>query len=243
MTAIVLPHYLIKQLYPLLIKKIALFTWIWQHLAAPHSSEKTLSFCPCSNLPNASKNCWCWRHLAAFCPPAPFSAAVLISAEAISTHPLRFPLSLWMLLSFAPRGQSQAKFIVFSTKEFVSSVPAAPQRRLIPWVGLLCLFYPAFLLAVAAECCVSDSNECIQTNDGLIPPYLDKVLNTQLAKQNFSWLSSTPVNRNRDTPKYKSSPIHKGFAWHTVVCRCPHQGCAWSPPSPPKIQDLCNRYR
>lgn len=180
-------------------------TQFWENLELLSSIEPPK--CP-------QKNCWCWRQLAAFCPPAPFSAVLLISAEAIPTRPLRFPLSVWMLLSFAPLGQSEAKFIVLSTKEFVSSVPAAPQRHKIPWVGFLCLFYPAFLLADSAECPVSDSNECIEKNHGLIPPPSpwSKGL---ILKQNFSLSSSAPINKNKDTPKYKSRIIHKGFAWHT----------------------------
>lgn len=148
-------------------------------VASTHGSQEPTSVCPPQKslsvcLSAGKKPGFCFNS-AASCPPAAFSAAFLISAEAIPTilsHPLRFSLSVVDAIVLRSSGTSREQiFLSFPQKRLLAASPLRLRdgRFRQSVFFLFRLFYPSFLLAVGAERPGSGWNECLQKTDGLIP--------------------------------------------------------------------------
>lgn len=104
------------------------------------------------------------------------------------------------------------------------------------------LFYPAFLLAVTAECPGSGCNECLQKSDGLIPSSWTNA-SYSAGETELQLLVFHSNEKKGHSPKHKSRTIQKGVTLHlyvTVHCRGVPE--VQYPPNPGfrEAQFLCN---
>lgn len=140
-----------------------------------HSWHEVTSVCHQQNRLSAQQSVGVCVSSAAFCPPAVFFCSVSdLCRGHFNNYIAFFKVFFSVSECYCPlllRDKPRTNLLSFPQKSLLAvSLLRLRDGRFHERVFFLFhLFYPAFLLAVSAECPGSGCNECLQKSDGLIP--------------------------------------------------------------------------